>query len=111
MQGQGLVVAIQGEGLGSIPVGSYTVVHKQKDPLWYATDTYFTRRGLSVPPEGDRNRLLRGALGSLVIFLDNQIPIHNGPIWNEDVGGGRLEDDALQVIYENLELGDQILVE
>ncbi|NQV20936.1 MAG: ribulose-phosphate 3-epimerase, partial [Rhodospirillales bacterium] len=47
----------------SLNPGTYALQHKQKRPLWYASDEYFAKRQLPIPPPGDRQRYRRGALG------------------------------------------------
>ena len=111
MQGQKALSTSEADGIDLIPAGSYSVVHKQKSPLWYAPDSYFTARGLPLPPQGDRSRLRRGALGSMALFLDNQTPIHSGSLWTAEVGGARVNEDAISEMYQHLGLGAQIHVE
>ncbi|NLF25609.1 MAG: L,D-transpeptidase [Deltaproteobacteria bacterium] len=110
MRGEDVVSESKAEGVASLPTGSFSVAHKQKDPLWHAPDSYFTSRNLPLPPEGDRSRLLRGALGGAAIFLDSQAPIHSGVLWTSEIGGVRLSEDALLTIYEHLDLDSQIYV-
>lgn len=108
MRGSTEIVGMQGQGAQELKAGTYTVVHKQSDPRWYAPDSYFTRRGLPVPPEGDRARLRRGALGEHAIFLDKDTPLHTGPIWSAEVGGVKVESGAFGHIYEQLDVGSKV---
>lgn len=101
---------VRAEGINGINKGRYQVLHKQSDPAWHATDSYFTRRGLEVPPEGSPRRFLRGALGSHVIFLDKNTPLHSAPHYSEDVGGVRVEPTALESLFGELEVGSVIEV-
>ena len=86
-------------------------MHKQRNPLWYAPDSYFKARLLPLPAEGDRSRFRRGALGEFVLFVDKDTPIHSGPFGSEEIGGIRLEEDDISRLYYQLELGATIRVE
>jgi len=108
MSGSTELAGIRGEGVSELKAGTYTVVHKQSDPRWYAPDSYFTRRGLPVPPEGDRARLRRGALGEHAVFLDKDTPLHTGPIWSREVGGVKVEPGAFREIYDRLDVGAKV---
>jgi hypothetical protein len=111
MDGASTVYKFKGEGLGQVVPGRYELLHKQRNPLWYAPDAYFAKRGLMVPPAGDRARFRRGALGDFVLFLNKDTPIHSGPIWSEDLGGARLDENDLSRVYYKVEAGTPIQVE
>ncbi len=98
-------------GLSSIKPGSYSLLHKQRNPLWYAPESYFVSRKLAVPPDGDRSRFRRGALGDFVLYLDKDTPIHSGALWSGDVGGVKLDDNALSKIFYVLQIGSPIQVQ
>ena len=99
------------EGIQSIPTGQYNVVHKQRNPLWYASDDYFARRQLPVPPDGDRGRFRRGALGNFAVFLTKDLPIHCGPLWSDEIGGIKMAEPDLSKLYYMIELGAPIKVQ
>ena len=92
-------------GLDFLAPGSYQVLHKQRAPLWYATDAYYSRRGLNAPPQNDRNRYLKGALGEFALFIAKDLPLHSGPVWTEEVGGVRLNETDISRIYYSLPVG------
>jgi len=110
MRGSAEEKRLRAEGLEGIKKGRYQVLHKQSNPAWHATDAYFTRRGLEVPAEGSPRRFLRGALGSHVIFLDKNTPLHSAPHYSEDVGGVRIDPAALESLFGELEVGSAIEV-
>lgn len=93
------------DGIDSLKPGVFTVVHKQKQPLWYARDSYFTSRGLEVPAEGSKERFRKGALGEYALYLTPEFPIHAGPVWSTDVGGLRVSEEALSRLYFQLDVG------
>ena len=110
MNGETVVQSVQGEGLDRLTDGQYSILHKQRNPLWYAPESYFSRRGLTSPAEGDRTRFRRGALGSFAIFLAKDLPIHCGPMWSDEIGGVRLAVDDISRLYYALELGAPVEV-
>ena len=110
MDGATEVDTFRGEGLEKIPGGTFHVMLKERNPLWYAPDSYFTSRHLDVPPPGDKARFRRGALGDFVMFLDKDTPVHSGPVWSTDIGGARLDEDDLSRVYYRLDLGSIVEV-
>lgn len=109
-KGKSAIKEILGEGDVSIGEGDYYLQHKQKQPLWYAPDDYFTKRKLNVPGAGDRLRYRRGALGSYALYPTTTFPIHCGPVWSQDVGGLRVSAAELSSIYYMLPVGAPIVV-
>lgn len=109
-KGQTQVKRIQAEGAVPLQPGTYPLQHKQKRPLWYASDEYFAKRQLPIPPPGDRSRYRRGALGQLVLYPTVNFPIHSGPIWSEDVGGLRVSRADLSAIYYVIPIGTSVIV-
>ncbi|MFM1848848.1 MAG: hypothetical protein RL417_2322 [Pseudomonadota bacterium] len=110
MSGQQMVKSEAVGGMGSLKPGLYKVAHKQESPSWHAPDSYFTARGLPVPPEGDRARLRRGALGERALFLDKDTPLHDGPIWSSEIGGVKLNEGFLAELYAAIDVGATIEV-
>ena len=108
MSGNFQIRSFKASNLNNIPKGEYEVLLKQNNALWYASDEYFTNRGLKVPPAGDKSRYLRGALGNSVIYIDEDIAIHDAPA--SEVGGIILDSASLEEIYKQLEVGTQIVV-
>ena len=85
--------------------GTYTVALKQQSPVWYAPDSYFEAREVPVPPSGSSERFRRGALGQYAIFLNNQAPLHSGPISSTEIGGVQLEEELVAHLFETLQVG------
>jgi lipoprotein-anchoring transpeptidase ErfK/SrfK len=110
MQGETVLQTVAGQGVESLNPGKYTVEHKQRSALWYAPAEYFTSRGLPVPPEGVKERYLRGALGDFALFLDQMTPLHNGPIWSKELGGVRFDESDISRIYYQVEVGAPVEV-
>lgn len=103
----------------SIPSGPYKVGLIQRNPRWYAPDSYYTRRNLKVPPAGSAPRFLKGALGIGAIFLQPlnalnsllQIPLHCAKEYTEDVGGVQLPEDTYLELQRALKLGNTVVIE
>jgi hypothetical protein len=110
MNGATSVATVSGDGVQSLKPGRYTIALKQKSPVWYAPARYFTDRLLDVPGEGNHDRYRRGALGPYALFLNEQTPIHSGPVWREEIGGVRVEESAMSRIFESLDVGATIEV-
>lgn len=91
--------------------GSYKVAHKQRNPLWYAPQNYFSARGLSVPAEGDKQRYLRGAFGDFALFVSPTEAIHSGPFSLTEMAGARIEEQDFAKIFYLVEIGDSISIE
>ena len=53
MSGDSVITSARGDGLEKITPGTYQLLHKQRNALWYAPDSYFSSRNLVVPPHGD----------------------------------------------------------
>jgi lipoprotein-anchoring transpeptidase ErfK/SrfK len=61
-----------------------------------------------VPEEGSRERFKRAALGSQTIFLNNQTPIHSGPVWMQEIGGIRLSTAEMQQVFSTITVGTRV---
>lgn len=110
MEGSREITNSSGQGINALQAGSYQVLHKQRNPLWYAPDSYFKSHQLPSPPEGDVNRYRRGALGDFALFITKDTPIHSGPVWTSEIGGVQINDNDLAKIYYLLPIGAPIEV-
>lgn len=110
MEGDKALFSASGQGIERVRPGSYQLLHKQTRPVWYAPDSYFTERALPVPSQADSVRFRRGALGDFAIFFNKDTPIHNAPVWSDDVGGIRMSDTDITRIYYTLDIGSEIEV-
>jgi hypothetical protein len=109
-KGQEKIKEIKGEGEISLAPGEYPLQHKQRNPLWYAPDEYFTKRELKVPPKGDHFRYRRGALGPYALYPTMDFIIHSGPFWSNEVGGFKVEESDLASVFLMLNTGTTIVV-
>jgi hypothetical protein len=110
MEGEKVIDKIQSEDLFALTPGSYQVVHKQRNPLWYASDDYFSRRNQEIPLASAQERYRRGALGDYVIFIDERTPLHDAPLKSPEVGGARLAEKDIAKIFYRLDTGARVVV-
>ncbi len=110
MSGDQSLVSLKSEGVERLQPGRYQVIHKQKDPLWYAPNSYFTSRLLDVPAEGSRERYRKGALGDFVVYFSPDLPIHSSPVPSDEVGGVRLDGTDMPRLYYSLDIGSVVEV-
>lgn len=109
-RGKDLIKTIVTEGSVALAPGEYPLQHKQRNPLWYAPDEYFSKRELRVPPRGDHFRYRRGALGNYAVYPTMDFVIHSGPFWSEEVGGLKVSEADLAAIFVMLNIGTPIIV-
>ncbi len=108
MDGNRVLASSLIEDAEAISPGNYQILHMQKDALWYAPDSYFIKRNLAVPGQGDKQRFRRGALGEYAIFINKDTPIHSGPVNAEEIGGIRVKESDLSKIFYQLQIGSVI---
>lgn len=109
--------AIQAQHLDTLKPGRYRIMLKQRDPVWHATDAYFSRRNLPIPSEGSAERFRRGAMGTSAIFLEDHTPIFASPVEDsaineqlalDGLNGIRLSRSTLQDLFQKLNVGDAV---
>lgn len=103
-------VVIKSEGAQYLKQGSFSVTQKEESPLWYAPKEYFINRALPVPAEGSRERFKRAALGAHTLYLNDQTPIHSGPVWLKEIGGVRVKNAQLAEIFSLVQVGTRVEV-
>ena len=108
MSGDQTLVSSTAEGLERLEPGTYEVIHKQRNPLWYAPDNYFASRLLDTPAQESRERYRKGALGDFAIYINEDLPIHSAPFWSDEVGGVRLNNKDISRIYYSLDVGSVV---
>jgi hypothetical protein len=101
---------LQAVGIEQLQAGVYSVTLKQQSPLWYAPASYFENRGLETPAEGNKERFRRGALGEYTVFLNDQTPLHCGPVDSPDIGGVQLAESDLKGLFDAAEVGMTVQV-
>jgi hypothetical protein len=103
-------LVLKAQGAYAMKHGTFSVSRKEMNPLWEAPPTYFLRRGLAVPQQGSSERAMRGALGARAIFLDHGRAIHDGPVWNDDVGGVKIAPQDMALLFDAISVGATVEV-
>ena len=103
-------ITVNAQVASTLRPGSYTVALKQANPLWYAPNTYFKQRSMRVPAEGSKERFKRGALGKQALFLNEQTPLHSGPVGTLELGGLRIAPQDMNRIFELVRVGTKVEV-
>lgn len=96
--------------LSNAAFSSCQISLKQEDPAWYAPDSYYQRRQMEVPAANDGSRYLRGVYGDQALFCDATNAIHSSPAGLDEVGGIKIADEDLALVYQSLEIGDIITI-
>jgi len=95
------------------PMGSFTVLGKERNPVWIRPDWSYVEENMPVPAENDPDRLVRGVLGKYALLLGNGYKIH-GTKWTDLLGTHfthgciSLGDDDLEVVYKSAQLGTKV---
>jgi len=95
------------------PMGSFTVLGKERNPVWIRPDWSYVEENMPVPPENDPDRLVRGVLGKFALLLGNGYKIH-GTTWTNLLGTHfthgciSLGDDDLELIYKSVNIGTKV---
>jgi hypothetical protein len=106
----GKPVIFRAEGAEQLDQGAFTITVKEEHPLWYAPRSYFEKRSLNIPKDGSRDRFRRAALGNRALFLNNNLPIHSGPLWLEEIGGIKVGSNDMSTLYSMLDVGTRVEV-
>jgi L,D-transpeptidase YbiS len=97
------------------PMGSLTVLGKERNPVWIRPDWSYVEENMPVPPENDPDRLVRGVLGKYALLLGNGYKIH-GTTFTDLLGTHfthgciSLGDDDLEFIYRSVKIGTKVYI-
>ena len=95
------------------PMGSFTVLGKERNPVWIRPDWSYVEENMPVPPLHDPDRLVRGVLGKYALLLGNGYKIH-GTKWTKLLGTHfthgcvSLGDDDLEIVYKSVKIGTKV---
>ena len=95
------------------PMGSFTVLGKERNPVWIRPDWSYVEENMPVPAENDPDRLVRGVLGKYALLLGNGYKIH-GTKWTNLLGTHfthgciSLGDDDLEIVYKSARIGTKV---
>ncbi len=97
------------------PKGALTVQNKITNPVWRKPDWAFIEEGLPVPPQNHVSRYERGVLGDYALSLGNGYLIH-GTLYQRLMGMPvthgcvRLNDEDLEMVYKNMQVGSKVFI-
>ena len=95
------------------PMGSFTVLGRERNPVWIRPDWSYVEENMPIPPENDPDRLVRDVLGKYALLLGNGYKIH-GTKFTSLLGTHfthgcvSLGDDDLEVIYKSVKIGTRV---
>lgn len=95
------------------PIGSFTVLGKERNPVWIRPDWSYVEENMPIPPVHDPDRLVRGVLGKYALLLGNGYKIH-GTKWTKLLGTHfthgcvSLGDKDLEIVYQSVKIGTKV---
>ncbi|MBW6501166.1 MAG: L,D-transpeptidase [Bacteroidales bacterium] len=115
----GSYTVLQAEGekkwIFKTPKGKYRILGKTVSPVWRKPDWAFVEEGLPVPPANHPSRWEYGVLGDYALSIGDGYLIH-GTIYKRFLGMPvthgciRLNDEDLESIYNNLNIGSRVYI-
>ncbi len=97
------------------PIGSFTVLGKERNPVWIRPDWSFVEENMPVPPPNDPERVVRGVLGKYALLLGNGYKIH-GTTFKDLLGTHfthgciSMDDDDLAAVYKAAKTGTKVYI-
>ncbi len=95
------------------PMGSLTVLGKERNPVWIRPDWSYVEENMPIPPENDPARYVRGVLGKYAILLGNGYKIH-GTKWTKLLGTHfthgcvSLGAADLELVHKSVKVGTKV---
>jgi len=97
------------------PLGSLSVLGKERNPVWIRPDWSYVEENMPIPPENDPDRFVRDVLGKYALILGNGYKIH-GTKWKNLLGTHfthgcvSLGDDDLDTVYKSVKIGTKVYI-
>ncbi len=97
------------------PIGSFTVLGKERNPVWIRPDWSFVEENMPVPPPDDPERVVRGVLGKYALLLGNGYKIH-GTTFKDLLGTHfthgciNMDDDDLDAVHKAAKVGTKVYI-
>ena len=97
------------------PLGSLTVLGKERNPVWIRPDWSYVEENMPIPPINDPDRIVREVLGKYALILGNGYKIH-GTKWKELLGTHythgciAVGDEDLEYLYKNVKIGTKVYI-
>ncbi len=96
------------------PMGSLTVLGKERNPVWIRPDWSYAEENMPVP-EDNSERIVRGVLGKYALLLGNGYKIH-GTKWTKLLGTHfthgciSVNDENLEILYNSIKTGTKVYI-
>jgi L,D-transpeptidase YbiS len=97
------------------PLGSFTVLGKERNPVWIRPDWSYVEENMPIPPANDPDRFVRDVLGKYAILLGNGYKIH-GTKWKNLLGTHfthgcvSLSDENLEAVHTSVKNGTKVYI-
>jgi L,D-transpeptidase ErfK/SrfK len=97
------------------PLGSFTVLGKERNPVWIRPDWSYVEENMPVPSWNDPNRIVRGVLGKYALLLGSGYKIH-GTIYADLLGTHfthgciSLGNDDLELVHKYAQVGTKVYI-
>jgi L,D-transpeptidase ErfK/SrfK len=97
------------------PVGSFTVLGTERNPVWIRPDWSYVEENMPVPAPNDPDRFVRGVLGKYALLLGNGYKIH-GTTWTNLLGTHfthgciSLGNDDLELVHASVKIGTRVYI-
>jgi L,D-transpeptidase ErfK/SrfK len=97
------------------PLGSLTVLGKERNPVWIRPDWSYVEENMPVPAENDPDRIVREVLGKYALLLGNGYKIH-GTKYTELLGTHfthgciSVGDKDLEKLYKTVKIGTKVYI-
>jgi len=97
------------------PLGSLTVLGKERNPVWIRPDWSYAEENMPVPAENDPDRIVREVLGKYALILGNGYKIH-GTKYTELLGTHfthgciSVGDQDLEKLYKTVKIGTRVYI-
>ncbi len=95
------------------PLGSFTILGKERNPVWIRPDWSYVEENMPVPAQNDPDRYVRGVLGKYALLLGNGYKIH-GTKYTHLLGTHfthgcvSLGNDDLETVYKAVKVGTKV---
>ena len=97
------------------PLGSLTVLGKERNPVWIRPDWSYAEENMPVPAENDPDRIVREVLGKYALILGNGYKIH-GTKYTDLLGTHfthgciSVGDKDLEKLYKTVKIGTKVYI-